>query len=230
MSSHRAAANTSGRAVLAGHTFAMYVSHFGASAQSTVVFLLNDEPVATRYLFSSASEPLFFPTISYENGRTVSVCELEVHIQPATRSSLLFHHLPLSSQQKQDDSSVKWIRPPGDQATCAVVTGGECLNEFENVAGGEDVPLQSPVPLGRQFTHYKCTQVELSGEGGVGSTNVNKREGASVGLASCSPLKPTPTSSLLRDYYTWLPHMKCTQPLSFLYLIFYFKGLYRLRL
>lgn len=60
------------------------------------------------------------------------------------------------------------------------------------------------MPLSRKYPQYKCTQLDVSDEG----------KGASVGIASCSPLKPTPTCSLLRDYYTWLPKMKC----NYLYL------------
>ncbi len=61
------------------------------------------------------------------------------------------------------------------------------------------MPIQSALPLSKVFPQYSCTQLEVSGDG----------LGSSVGIASCSPLKPTPTCSLLRDYYTWLPKMKC---------------------
>lgn len=48
LSSHRNNANTAGRPVQKGDKFGLYVSYFGTS-QSTVVFIHNDEPVATRH-------------------------------------------------------------------------------------------------------------------------------------------------------------------------------------
>ena len=71
-------------------------------------------------------------------------------------------------------------------------------NVFENSQKVDDMPLQSPISLSKAFPHYKCVQLEVSADG----------QGSAVGIASCSPLKPTPTCSLLRDYYTWLPKMK----------------------
>ena len=64
--------------------------------------------------------------------------------------------------------------------------------------------MQSPISLSKMFPHYKCIQLDVSVDG----------QGSAVGIASCSPLKPTPTCSLLRDYYTWLPKMKCKQVLN----------------
>lgn len=48
LSSHRINANTHGEPVKKGDTFGVYVSYFG-SKQSTVVFMHNDIPVATRF-------------------------------------------------------------------------------------------------------------------------------------------------------------------------------------
>jgi hypothetical protein len=71
------------------------------------------------------------------------------------------------------------------------------------------MPIQSGLPLSKVFPQYSCTQLEVSSDG----------LGSSVGIASCSPLKPTPTCSLLRDYYTWLPKMKC----NLLYYLFFLR-------
>ena len=59
------------------------VSYFGVS-QSTVVFLHNNEPVATRYHFESDNSK-FLPTITFENGPI----EIEVLWQTALESHLI---------------------------------------------------------------------------------------------------------------------------------------------
>ena len=73
------------------------------------------------------------------------------------------------------NNTVKWIKPTDD-----VCLQSE-TNEFENLAKTEDMPIQSALPLGNRFSHYKATLLEVSNDG----------QGASVGIASCSPLKPT---------------------------------------
>jgi hypothetical protein len=47
LSSHRVNANTVGRPVQKGDSFGLMVTYFGVS-QSTVVFLHNNEPIASR--------------------------------------------------------------------------------------------------------------------------------------------------------------------------------------
>ncbi len=89
----------------------------------------------------------------------------------------------------------KWIKPSNE--ICIKLDDGL----YENISKQEDMPLQNAMPLSKINPHYKCIQLEVNEDG----------QGASVGIASCSPLKPTPTCSLLRDYYTWLPKMKCNK-------------------
>ena len=48
---------------------------------------------------------------------------------------------------------------------------------FENRSKLEDLPVQSPTPLGKSFRHFVVTQQEVSPTDG---------KGASVGLATCS--------------------------------------------
>ena len=48
---------------------------------------------------------------------------------------------------------------------------------FENNSKLEDLPVQSPVPLGKSFQYFVVTQQEVSPTDG---------KGASVGLATCS--------------------------------------------
>lgn len=50
LSSHRINANTLGRPVLKNDKFGLFISNFG-SYQSTVLFIHNNEPVATRQAF-----------------------------------------------------------------------------------------------------------------------------------------------------------------------------------
>jgi hypothetical protein len=189
-----------------GDTFGLCVTHFGA-CQSTVLFVLNGEPVATRYLFETDLSR-FLPTVAFEDGATVGLCELEITFGGGHQGDHMIRSIVFNEEEGGDYESghIRWIRPAAEDA-CHMVERSS-FSEFENVQNGEDMPLQSPLALSRHICHYKCTQIDFNGDGSA-STNVNKREGASVGLASCSPLKPTPTSSLLRDYYTWLPHLKC---------------------
>ena len=154
------------------------VYSFGTS-QSTIVFVYNDEPIATRYHFESDASK-FLPTITFENGPI----EIEIMWQNAMEPGFTPAFLK--------ENKINWIKPPND---CCEMTNE---SQFENLQKIEDMPVQSVVPLSKTFPHYKCIQMEVSNDG----------QGASVGIASCSPLKPTPTCSLLRDYYTWLPKMK----------------------
>ena len=48
---------------------------------------------------------------------------------------------------------------------------------FENRSKLEDLPVQSPIPLGKKFRYFIVTQQEISSTDG---------KGASVGLATCS--------------------------------------------
>ncbi len=156
-----------------------------------------------RYHFESDISK-FFPTITFENGpieiEVVWQNAVEPHSLPSFIEVWLFINL-IRKFQKNDLTSKKlkikenkniWIKPPNENC--------DFKNDFEyeNLQNIEDMPLQSTLPLSKSCSHYKCIQMEVSNEG----------QGASVGIASCSPLKPTPTCSLLRDYYTWLPKMK----------------------
>ena len=53
---------------------------------------------------------------------------------------------------------------------------------FENRSKLEDLPVQSPIPLGKSFRYFVVTQHEVSPADG---------KGASVGLATCSVRSPT---------------------------------------
>lgn len=133
-----------------------------------------------RYHFESDVSK-YLPTITFENG-PIEVEVMWPHAMEPSQIPQLVNKL----------NKIKWIKPSNE--TCE--QSGD--DEFENVAKLEEMPLQSSIALCKSFPQYKCTQLDVSADG----------QAASVGIASCSPLKPTPTSSLLRDYYTWLPKMK----------------------
>lgn len=184
LSSHRVNANTIGRCVQKGDSFGLIVTYFGQT-QSTVVFLHNNQPVATRYHFESDINK-YLPTITFENG--------PIDVEVLWQHSIPQSNLPTFINSKTN--RIEWIKPSDD--SCKFIDT-EQQDQFENLQKIEDMPLQCPVSLGKLHPQYKCLQLEVSSEG----------QGSSVGIASCSPLKPTPTCSLLRDYYTWLPKMKC---------------------
>ena len=50
-----------------------------------------------------------------------------------------------------------------------------------------------------EFEHYEVIVKETSPTGA----------GPAVGIATCSPLKPTPTCEILRDYFRWMPDGEC---------------------
>ena len=82
------------------------------------------------------------------------------------------------------NNQISWIKPGKDY--CIKLED----DIYENIQKTEDMPIQCSFPLSRSLPQYNCIQMEVSNEG----------NGASVGIASCSPVKPTPTLSLLRDY------------------------------
>ncbi|UJR28669.1 hypothetical protein I4U23_009898 [Adineta vaga] len=120
----------------------------------------------------------FFPTITFSGGRV----EIGVLWPEAVEQLPSISDIPVS----------QWIRAP--MGTYDAQTGF-----FENPSRLEDLPVQAPVPLGKTFRYFVVTQQEVSATDG---------KGASVGLATYSPLKPTPTCTLMKDYYTWFAKMK----------------------
>lgn len=125
-----------------------------------------------------ANKERFLPTITFTGGRV----DISVLWPEAVEQLPATADIPIS----------QWIRAP-------MCTYNTQSGLFENRSKLEDLPVQSPVPLSKSFRYFVVTQHEVShGEG----------KGASVGLATCSPLKPTPTCALMKDYYTWFAKMK----------------------
>ncbi|CAF1377156.1 unnamed protein product, partial [Didymodactylos carnosus] len=174
-SSYKVHANTLGVPYGKDDTIGLYVTYFG-NYLSTTLFYLNKTPVATRYHFESKKER-YLPTITFSGGRI----DVAVLWQQAVDQLPSVSDIPIS----------QWIRAP-------MSTYNSQTTYFENPSKLEDLPVQSPIPLGKSFRYFVVTQQDVLSSG----------KGASVGLATCSPLKPTPTCSLLKDYYTWYPKLK----------------------
>ncbi|ESO94723.1 hypothetical protein LOTGIDRAFT_160956 [Lottia gigantea] len=66
-------------------------------------------------------------------------------------------------------------------------------NSFKMEQYDTEVTIQSPLPLSLDICHFEVVIKEVSDEGTV----------PSIALSSCSPIKPAPTSSLLRDFLRW---------------------------
>ena len=152
-----------------------------------------------RYHFESDFNK-FLPTLTFENGPI----DVDIYWQHTVDPYTILPFIKVKKFIKNKintfftylffflkENKFTWIKPSNE--TCLLTND----TEFENVLQLEDVPIQSAEPLSKNYPHYKCIQLDVS-----------NGQGASVGIASASPLKPTPTCSLLRDYYTWLPKMK----------------------
>ncbi|CAF4058119.1 unnamed protein product [Rotaria sordida] len=115
----------------------------------------------------------YFPTITFSGGSAI----ISILWPDSVEQLPSITDMPIS----------QWIRGP-------LISYNSNTGFFENRAKIEDLPIQSPIPLSKSFRYFIVIQEELSPIDG---------KGASVGLATCSPLKPTPTCSLMKDYYTW---------------------------
>ncbi|WAR08984.1 hypothetical protein MAR_018942 [Mya arenaria] len=146
-SSHLNYANTKGQKCVMGDEFGVLVTHFG-DEMSTVTFLKNRIPVATRYIFEK-DHCKFLPTICLENGPV----DLAVSWPMAV----------LNIPEFTETNMLNWIKDSGAE-----------YDALDNVF------------------HYDKTLPEAM-EG----------ESPAVGIATCSPLWPTPTSVLLRDFFKW---------------------------
>ena len=103
----------------------------------------------------------YLPTITFDNGPIRVECTWNANI--AT--------LPYFYKNNQ----ISWIKPGKDY--CIKLED----DIYENIQKTEDMPIQCSFPLSRSLPQYNCIQMEVSNEG----------NGASVGIASCSPVKPT---------------------------------------
>ncbi|XP_052810715.1 uncharacterized protein LOC128238637 [Mya arenaria] len=168
-SSHLNYANTKGQKCVMGDEFGVLVTHFG-DEMSTVTFLKNRIPVATRYIFEK-DHCKFLPTICLENGPV----DLAVSWPMAV----------LNIPEFTETNMLNWIKDSGAEYDALD-------NVFHYDKTLPEVILQSPTPLRQDLVHYEVVLREAM-EG----------ESPAVGIATCSPLWPTPTSVLLRDFFKW---------------------------
>ncbi|KAL4232460.1 hypothetical protein ACF0H5_007153 [Mactra antiquata] len=168
-SSHKDSANTKGEKFSIGDMFGVLVTHFGKE-MSTVMFLKNGVPVATRYLFEP-DHSKFFPTLCLETG--------------PIDLGIMWPQAAIGIPKFDERNMLNWIKDQG-----MVYDSGRNVFSYDKKL--PEVTLQSPVPLSKDMVHYEViVQEAINGES------------PAVGIATCSPLKPTPTCLLLRDFFRW---------------------------
>ncbi|XP_045196072.2 uncharacterized protein LOC123551303 [Mercenaria mercenaria] len=168
-SSHNSSANTKGEKFSIGDMFGVMVTYFG-EGMSTVLFIKNGVPVATRYLFEPDNRK-FLPTLCLENG--------------PIDLGIMWPQAAIGIPKFDERNMLNWIKDDGMQ-----YDSGKNLFTYDQK--NPEVTLQSPVPLTKDLVHYEMIVMEtLDGES------------PAVGLATCSPLMPTPTCVLLRDFFRW---------------------------
>ncbi|XP_064628155.1 uncharacterized protein LOC135487894 isoform X2 [Lineus longissimus] len=171
--SHKLGANTDGQRFSVGDLFGVLVTYFGTD-MSTVMFLKNGQPVATRYHFEREHDE-FLPTIALENG--------------PIDLGLMWPEAAIGIPNYSEKNMLHWIRSP-------LVQYDRTENVFYyNDLLRDELPVQSPFPLSKDIQHFEVIIKEVSDDG---ATNC-------IAIATCSPIKPTPTCELLRDYFRWHP-------------------------
>nr|KAG5685495.1 hypothetical protein BaRGS_009408 [Batillaria attramentaria] len=155
-----------------GDVFGVLVTYFGQTS-STVIFLKNGSPVATRFLFES-DQNQFLPTISLQHG--------------PIDLGLMWPEAAMGVPQYSEKNMLHWIRPP------YVIYDME-NNQFVYDAKEPEAIIQSPLPLSTEIQHFEVIIKEVSNAGG----------GPAIALATCSPLIPSPSCSLSKDYLRFLP-------------------------
>ncbi|CAL1544708.1 unnamed protein product [Lymnaea stagnalis] len=167
--SHQRMANTEGEKFGIGDLFGVLISYFGEK-KSTVIFLKNGLPVATRFLFES-DHSRYLPTISLENG------PIEL--------GLMWPDSAINIPKYSEKNMLHWIRPLS-------VKYDVSKNLFEYTGAATikaELTIQSPHPLTTEIQHYEVIIREADGI-----------VGPSISLASCSPMVPSPSSTLSQDY------------------------------
>ncbi|KAL3883020.1 hypothetical protein ACJMK2_029320 [Sinanodonta woodiana] len=168
--SHKCSANTRGEKFGIGDMFGVQVTHFGKE-MSTVVFVKNGVPVATRYLFQS-DHSRFLPTICLEYG--------------PIDMGIMWLDAPTRIPRFSERNMLHWIKHRDVQYDVD-------KNVFFYDKKEALVTVQSPQSLSKDFSYYEVILHDTS----------EIEESVVVGMGSCSPIHPTPTCALLRDFFSW---------------------------
>ncbi|XP_062616121.1 uncharacterized protein LOC134277830 [Saccostrea cucullata] len=143
--SHNEIANTYGAKYSIGDVFGVFVSHFGKQ-MSTVIFIKNGQPVATRLHFEPDHKK-FLPTITLENG--------------PIDLGIMWPQAVMVKPQFSDKNMIQWITSPG-------VSYNMADNMFVfNPDTENQGTIQSPTSLSREFEHYEVVIQKVS-ESGAG--------------------------------------------------------------
>lgn len=189
VTSCKANANTLGLPYGRGHRIGIYVTHFGQHL-STVLIFCDQSPIATRWFADVSHLFVFIPSV------------LQVSFRAESRELSAHHHAfwvgfsrlgPLAWDY-QSTSPNRWGAslfpsrgkfflisisqiPVSRWILGPTATYNSRSASFENRSKLEDLPIQSPIPLGKSFQCFTVTQEEVSPTDG---------KGASVGLTTFS--------------------------------------------
>ncbi|XP_078310024.1 uncharacterized protein LOC144618182 [Crassostrea virginica] len=133
LTSHNETANTSGQSYNTGDMFGVFVSHFGKT-MSTIVFVKNGIPVATRFHFEPDHQK-FLPTVTLENG--------------PIDLGVMWPQAVLVKPSFSEKNMLQWMRPPEVKYSMA---DNMFVFDSENK---ERAVIQSPSPLSKDFEHFE---------------------------------------------------------------------------
>ncbi|XP_060081327.1 uncharacterized protein LOC132560673 [Ylistrum balloti] len=180
---HSDIANSNGEKFRIGDTFGVMITYFGQT-MSTVMFVKNGKPVATRYHFET-NHGDFLPTITLENG--------------PIDMGIMWPEAAIGVPKFDDRNMLQWMHPKFVQYDIAKELF--IYSESPGHPNNSVVPIQSPQPLDTGFQHFEIVVQDM------GSSNVSP----AIGVATCSPMTPSPTCDFLRDYFRWMADGKVAQ-------------------
>ncbi|OWF45917.1 uncharacterized protein LOC110456445 [Mizuhopecten yessoensis] len=171
---HSDIANSNGERFRIGDTFGVMITYFGQT-MSTVMFVKNGKPVATRYHFETNHED-FLPTITLENG--------------PIDMGIMWPEAAIGVPRFDDRNMLQWMHAKHIQYDIA-----KQIFTYNEPPGHpvEFATIQSPQPLETGFQHFEIIVQDMDTSGVC----------PAIGVATCSPMSPTPTCELLRDFFRW---------------------------